>query len=627
MKKNIVKELNDIEHVLKRPGLYVGSPKPVTNNQYIYVENKNKFIYKEVTYTPALLKIIREVIDNSIDEGLRTNWKFANRIKINIEKNQKIIIEDNGRGIPCSNTTGKTMAEMAWCSLRAGSNFDDDDDSTTLGQNGVGVSLTHIMSLDFIGETCDGKTKISIKSDTNMSNKKITKTKGVKKFTRVSFIPDYKRFEATEFNEQHQELLYSDLMVLTQIYPKLEIIFNKKSIKHIPFKEFVNLFDDDCEILETDGLKIAVFPNKKDDFNNYHNINGLNVINGGNPLNWVINSILKPFTEKLNNKYKNLKQSDVKNKFSAIVLFTKMSNPRFNSQTKETCINTYSDFKDSIGEIDFKKFAENKLYKNKLILESIVEILKIKEEYEKRKALKELKPETKKRVIVDKYWEAFEKKEYLVLAEGNSARNGLAGELGRDIYGYFPLKGKPLNVLEVKPNKIAKSEIIRDILQILKLDITNPKRQEPEYKNILIATDADVDGSAISALLFLLFYKYTPYLFTENKISLFKTPLVVGKKKGKIVEMFFSLKEYNDFKNKNQEYTNQLTMSYYKGLGKWKDGQLKSLIKEFGIEMFIRPIEINTDTIEELLNKWFLKDNSDLRKLEIKDYKFDIEGA
>ena len=626
MKKNEIKSLSDKEHALLRPGLYIGSPKPVTKKLFIYNHNKNIFEFKEVTYIPALLKIIREVIDNCIDEGLRTNWKFANKLKINIDENGFISIEDNGRGIPFSKTGKITSAELAWCNLRSGSNFDDDDDSTTLGQNGVGVSLTHIYSKSFLGETCDGNKKVSISSSNNMENKNVKITNGTKKFTRVSFLPDYSRFDISNLDETHRNMLFSDLYTLTQIYPKLNIIYNKNILKNLLFKDYMKIFNNEFEIIETDGLKIGIFPNNYDDFNFYHNINGLNVIDGGNPLNWVVNSTFKPLVSKLSKKYKNIKIGDIKNKVSMVVLFSKMSNPRFNSQTKENCINTYTDFKKDIGNIDFNKFAENRLYKNKSLITPIIEIFKIKQEYEERKLLKDLKPEMKKRVVIEKYLPASKENKYLVLAEGNSALGGVSAVLGRKEYGYFPLKGKPLNVLEVKSSKIRSSEIIRDILQILKLDITNPNKQKLTYEKILIATDADVDGSHISGLLILFFQKFAPYIIKEGRLCLFKTPLVVSKRKNKIENLFFDLREYNQYKIDNKDKLKGLDFSYYKGLGKWTKEKLQALIKEYSINKFIYTLE-GDENLNKLLDLWFLKETSDLRKEQIKDNNFDIEGV
>lgn len=627
MKKNEIKVLSDIEHVLLRPGLYIGSNKPVSVKQYFFHRENDRFEYDELTYIPALLKIVREVIDNSIDEGIRTNWKFANRIKVTIDKNQRITIEDNGRGIPHQSTTkGQTGPELAWCNLRAGSNFNDEKGNTTLGQNGVGVSLTHIFSKAFKGESCDGIKKVTVDSKNNMADKKVSITKGTKKFTRVSFVPDYERFGVTEFDELHQRILFSDLINLTQIYPKLEIVFNgKEKIINYGFKKYAEFYGPNVETIETDGLKIAIFPNQYDDFNFYHNINGLNVISGGNPLDWVMNSVLKPLTDKLVKKYKSLKIGDVKNKVSAVVLFTKMSNPRFNSQTKENCMNRYTDFKDDIGEIDFEKFANNRLYKNKELLSPIVDVFRIKEELEARKALKDLKPETKKRVVIEKYLPSVKNNKYLVLAEGDSASSRLSGVIGRDDYGHFPLKGKPLNILEVKPKKISESDIIRDILQILNLDITNPNKQKLKYEKIMIATDADADGSHIAGLIILFFQKYAPYVIEEGNLCLFRTPLVVAKKGDKVQHAFFDFKEYNRFKNENEK-AKGLTYKYYKGLGTWKKEDLVGIIRKEGMESFIIPFEA-PENIDEILENWFSKDTSDLRKDFIKDNKFDIEAV
>ena len=126
MRKNDVKVLSEIEHVLHRPGMYVGDTTIGTHNKWVMEDGS--IIKKNVDIVPAFLKLFDEIISNSIDEGFRTDFKYSNEIKVRVEGNGKITIEDNGRGIPVvlSDGGGKTQAEQAFTNLRAGANFDDD---------------------------------------------------------------------------------------------------------------------------------------------------------------------------------------------------------------------------------------------------------------------------------------------------------------------------------------------------------------------------------------------------------------------------------------------------------------------------------------------------------------------
>ena len=98
-KDNIITQLTDREHLLKRPGMYIGSIKPENTQSYFYNNDMEKFEYKSYNYVPGLIKIIMEILDNSLDEGQRTDYNFANRIKIDIT-DTSVTISDNGRGVP-----------------------------------------------------------------------------------------------------------------------------------------------------------------------------------------------------------------------------------------------------------------------------------------------------------------------------------------------------------------------------------------------------------------------------------------------------------------------------------------------------------------------------------------------
>ena len=157
MKQNNVKVLSEKTHALKRAGRYLGQISEVDVQRFHIadVNNEKHIIFGTLKYVPAYLKIIREFLDNSIDEAIRTNFKFANKIDLTLT-DEFLSILDNGRGIPIIPTLGEhgeeldqLMPESAWTALRAGSNFDDDADNTSIGQNGEGASLGVLFSTKF----------------------------------------------------------------------------------------------------------------------------------------------------------------------------------------------------------------------------------------------------------------------------------------------------------------------------------------------------------------------------------------------------------------------------------------------------------------------------------------------
>ena len=149
MKEKIVK-LSEREHILRRPSMYVGSIKKEESQEYIYTDGK--FTKQSVLRTPGLLKIINEIIDNSVDEFIKTEGKFSTKIDVILEK-EFFSVKDNGRGIPVESTVlpdGSEILtpELCWTHARAGSNFNDN--SSSIGTNGVGSALTSIFSKSFI---------------------------------------------------------------------------------------------------------------------------------------------------------------------------------------------------------------------------------------------------------------------------------------------------------------------------------------------------------------------------------------------------------------------------------------------------------------------------------------------
>jgi len=657
MQEHKIELLSDREHVLLRPARYVGSIKTEIEKQWILNKEKNIFEYKEVEYNPGFKKIFREILDNSIDEYVRTKGKYANKLKITINQNKnEIIIEDNGRGLPYSEhkENGKKIlsAELAWTRLKAGSNFKDEKDNQTLGQNGEGSSLTNILSNSFVGETCNGVKKVTVSCKNNMEKISTKVEKGTKKFTRVTYQPDLTKFGYECIPNFLIEGIFTDFIILSQVYDKLEITFTKINQKNqketevfskktTSFQNLMEMFVEEqlneknevevskrlqFEFIETKGLKIGVCKNDTDSELVFHSINGL-VVKSGSPLNWVINSVSKPLVDKLSKRYKTLKIGDIRQKFTWIVLFDSMTNPRFNSQTKDSCVNTYTDFKDTIGNINFNTFG-NKIYTRKAILEPLLESYHAKTIIEERKALKELKPD-KKRIFVEKYYKSsgnYDKdKISLVLIEGDSALQGVIDTFGREKFSFFPLKGKPLNVYEESNKKIIQNKEIKSILQILDLDITKDN-DTMKYDSIVIATDADPDGQHITGLLLSLFNKFTPHLIEQGKIKLFRTPMIVASpksKKGKKI-LIYNFEEMFEFEEKYD--INKYEMEYYKGLGRWEGDDLKNLISEYGEDNFIIPLSKDID-LDKLIDNWFSKDKSDFRKDQIRDIKFSIEKA
>ena len=172
------RKLSDVEHVLLRPGMYIGSIKPHKEEVYLPTGKDGKFKLTEITYNPGFLKLFDEIVSNSVDEHKR-NPKL-NKIEITVDE-QWITVCDNG-GIPVQvhKEYNQYIPEMVFSNLKTGINFDDTEERTVVGTNGVGSTLTNIYSKEFKVETCDGKklfeqsycNNMSVRTEPKITNKR-----------------------------------------------------------------------------------------------------------------------------------------------------------------------------------------------------------------------------------------------------------------------------------------------------------------------------------------------------------------------------------------------------------------------------------------------------------------------
>jgi len=225
--------LSDKEHALKRPNVYIGSVNKIKEKRYI-VKN-SKFVEAELEYVPGLVKIFEEILDNSVDAFVDTDFPNSPKIKIKLN-DDSFTIEDNGPGIPnikhYNKLNGKEewMCESAWGTLKAGSNFDDSKRKSA-GANGMGAALTNFFSKKFIGYNKNHGIEIIYKSINNASEitikERTTKSTGVK----VQVYPDFSKFEVDKFTENEKLAIQTRIYMLAITYPEIKFYYNKTLIK------------------------------------------------------------------------------------------------------------------------------------------------------------------------------------------------------------------------------------------------------------------------------------------------------------------------------------------------------------------------------------------------------------
>lgn len=606
------RKLTDIEHVLLRPGMYIGSTQPHNAITWVYNEETKKMEKKDVTWNPGLQKLFDEIISNSVDESKRVGSKL-DTIRVEIDrKTGEISVYDNG-GIPVEIHKEHNMyvPTMVFAELKAGSNFDDNDDRTWVGTNGVGASLVNIFSKKFRVETCDGKKYFRQDFSENNHQRKEPKVRdGNKPHTKITFLPDYERIGCT-LDEGNYSKILKRVVDVAACNPQLKVYINSERIQMRSFKDYIEMYAEEYEFEELpSGWKIGV-AHSDDGFQHVSFVNGSETIIGGSHVDFVGLDIAEKLRVIFKKKYKvDVKPSELR---QHIILFVDATviNPKYDSQTKEKLINELpKDLRDNceVSEKLIRKLSQSN------IIQSVLDWINAKAHAQQMAELRKMNRDVDKTDPrrVEKFSDAVEKRDrhkcVLMLCEGDSAAKAIQSGRGKNPYiASFPLKGKPLNVRDLNSKndiqKILENEEIKKILTITGLKIGEPVTSiaQLRFGKILATTDADLDGSHIKGLLQNLFYTFWPELFTMGVIGFFKTPLIKvwldSKKKEE--KWFYNDEEYKEWLTKNLNVKHK--MKYYKGLG-------TSSAKEFGEYL---------EKIDEHTVQMYIKDNTDSDSIDL----------
>lgn len=602
-------KLSDIDHILVRPSMYVGSIKSHTMNKWIINGEKAELL--NITYNPAFLKIFDEIITNSVDESKRKGSKL-NVIKVVIKEN-RISVWDNGGIIIEKHPTHKEwIPEMIFSNLKAGSNFDDTEQRNWAGTNGVGSVLTNVFSKEFTISTCDGKNSfVQTFSDNMRKRTKPSIKKSSKNHTEISFMTDFEKFEIDGINEDHFKMIEKRVYDLAGSNLHIKFYFNGKLIKFKSFEDYIKLYTNDYffESKKDKNWSIGIALSDNG-FQQISFVNSTDTYDGGTHVDYVMNQIISQLREFFQKKYKvDIKPSEIKNHMF-LFLNSTVINPAFSSQTKEKLITEIKDF-----GTDFEisaKFIQSILKSE--IVNSILDWIQQKKNAEDSKLQRDLNKKLTK-IKVEKLIDSKGKdrwKHSLGLFEGDSALSGFRKYRDAQTQGAFALRGKILNVSEATNNKLAQNDELVNLMASIGLKLgQNVDLKTLRYGRILFFVDADHDGSAIAGLLLNFFYKYWPEMFDRRMIYKVETPIVVvtPKIKTKKKISFYTQSEYNQWAEKTD--LKQYEIKYKKGLAALVDDEYKDIIANPRLTL------IRKDDVSPVsLDVWFGK-NSDLRKTEL----------
>ena len=605
------KKLDDISHVILRPGMYIGSIKPHTANKWIVDEGK--MTQREITYNPGFLKIFDEIVTNSVDESKREGSKL-NTIKIDLDrKKNKVTIWDNG-GIPVVKNTehDEWIPEMVFSNLKAGSNFDDTEERSWAGTNGVGSTLTNIYSKEFKISTCDGKNSFIQTFTNNMRDRTQPVVKKAKtNHTEISYITDLEKFGLTDIDDDHYKMIEKRIYDIAACNTGLKIYFNGDLININSFEDYIKLYTQEYfyefKKDKTWSLGIALSQNG---FQQVSFANTTETYDGGTHVDYVMNQIIVSLREFFLKKHKvDIKPSELK-QHMFLFLDATVINPSFSSQTKEKLITEVKEFGTTF-EVSAKLIQS--ILKSEIV-NSILDWIQQKKNAEDSKLQRDLNKKLTK-IKVEKLIDAKGKDRWkysIGLFEGDSAISAFRKYRTPETMGAFALKGKFVNVSEITNQKLVQNDEAVNLMASIglklgqEIDVRNLR-----YGRILIFTDADMDGNAISALLINFFYKYWPDMFERKMIYKVETPIVVAipKAKAKKKELFYTQNEYNTWAEKND--LKQFEIKYKKGLAALVDDEYDDIINRPRLTLITKD-----EASKGSLETWFGK-SADLRKNEL----------
>jgi len=565
-----IKVLEGLEAVRLRPAMYIGS-----------------------TGKQGLHHLVYEVVDNAVDEALAG---YCNLIEISLNKNGSVTVKDNGRGIPVDiHPQYKISAvEVVVTKLHAGGKFDKGSYAISGGLHGVGISVVSALSKLM---------KVKVKRDGGIYEqeykigKPITKLKVIGKSdkkntgTEITFYPDDSIFSNTKFDFSVLETRFREIAFLNK---SLKIILkdeisNKKETFYYEggIVEFVKWVNKTKEALhrpiyftkQENGVIVecAVQYNAGYQENVLGFVNTINTVEGGTHIIGFKTALTRAINDYANKnrllKNGNLTGEDVREGLTAIVSL-KVPEPQFEGQTKTKLGNSeIKGVTDKITMNSLSVFFEENPNIAKRIMNKALEAQKARSAARKAKELVRRKNAFGIGGLPGKLADCSRKKSEeteLYIVEGQSAAGTAKEARNKEFQAILPLKGKILNVEKASPVKVFSSEEISNLITAIGSGVGEQfSIDKLRYSKIIIMTDADVDGSHISALLLTFFYRYMPDLIKNGNLYIAVSPLYkVRKRKDHYVY------SEDELKKLVEKLGGTAIVQRFKGLGEMDSEQL-----------------------------------------------------
>lgn len=588
-----IRSLDWKEHIRLRPGMYIGKlGDGAAADDGIYI-------------------LVKEVIDNCIDEFVMGNGR---RVDVKV-KDGKVSVRDFGRGVPL----GKVVEVVS--KMNTGGKYDSKAFKKSVGLNGVGTKAVNALSSHFmIYSVRDGEKKQAIFSRGELVEESAIEATTEGNGTYVEFIPDDQIFKKYNFKSPYLIKMFWNYCYLNRglsIYFNGEKYQSKDGLKDLlednmdgdPLYPVIHLEGDDIEVAFTHGKTYG------EDY--YSFVNGQHTTQGGTHQSAFRESIAKVIRDFFN---KNYDASDIRQSIVAAIA-VKVVEPVFESQTKTKLgsqeIEPGGQSMRSFINDFLKDKLDNYLHRNPQVAETIEK--KIKQSERERKELsgirklardraKKASLHNKKlrdcRIHLTDLKDPRREETTLFITEGDSASGSITKSRDVNTQGVFSLRGKPLNCFGLTKKIVYENEEF-NLLQAA-LDIEEDM-DNLRYNNIVIATDADVDGMHIRLLLLTFFLQFFPDLVKRNHVYVLQTPLFRVRNKKKTIYCYSEEERRNAIAElgKNPEITR------FKGLGEISPDEFKNFI---GADIRLEPVILSKEASIETILSYFMGKNTPERQ-------------
>ena len=602
-----IRSLDWKEHIRMRPGMYIGKLGDGSSaDDGIYI-------------------LLKEVLDNSIDEYVMGAGKS---IDISIQGN-KVIVRDYGRGIPL----GKVVDVVS--KMNTGGKYDSRAFKKSVGLNGVGTKAVNALSTYFrVESTRDGKSASAEFQTGVLTNQELLDDTTRRKGTKVSFIPDSTIFKNYKFRNEYVARMLKNYVYLN---PGLTITFNGE--KFFSEHGLKDLLEDNSKAedrlyptihLKADDIEVALTHSKTQYSEEYHSfVNGQNTTQGGTHLAAFREAFVKTIRDFFG---KNYDASDIrKSIISAIAI--KVMEPVFESQTKTKLGST--DMGGGLPTVrtfinDFvKTHLDNYLHKNPDTAEAIQrKILQAERERKELSGIRKIAKERAKKASLHNkklrdcrvhFGDAKNNRNLettLFITEGDSASGSITKSRDVNTQAVFSLKGKPLNCYGLTKKIVYENEEFNLLQAALNIE---ESIEDLRYNNIVIATDADVDGMHIRLLLITFFLQFFPELIKEGHLYILQTPLFRVRNKKETIYCYTEEERINAI----EKLKPKPEITRFKGLGEISPNEFKHFI---GDDIRLDPVMLDSEmTTEELLSFYMGKNTPERQKFIINNLKVELD--